>query len=68
MVPKYTSKSIKIKTKVADIKVCPQDLRYVRQTTLDGKLCLMIEVEENTVIEGFEMIPEAIFNRVEDKE
>ncbi|CEI82366.1 hypothetical protein J18TS1_18930 [Oceanobacillus oncorhynchi subsp. incaldanensis] len=68
VVPKYTSKSIKIKTKVADLKVCPQDLRYLRQTTLDGKLCLMIEVEENTVIEGFEMIPEAIFNRVEDEE
>jgi len=67
IVPKYTSKSIKIKTKVADISVCPQDLRYVRQMHLDGKLCLMIEVEENTVIEGFEMIPEAIFNKVEEE-
>ncbi|WP_272030003.1 DUF4317 domain-containing protein [Oceanobacillus kimchii] len=68
IVPKYTSKSIKIKTKVADISVCPQDLRYVRQMHLDGKLCLMIEVEENTVIEGFEMIPEIIFNKAEDEE
>lgn len=68
IVPKYTSKSIKIKTKVADISVCPQDLRYVRQMHVDGKLCLMIEVEENTVIEGFEMIPEAIFNKVKDEE
>lgn len=68
IVPKYTSKSIKIKTKVADISVCPQDLRYVRQMHLDGKLCLMIEVEENTVIEGFEMIPEIIFNKAEDED
>ncbi|MFS0749923.1 DUF4317 domain-containing protein [Oceanobacillus sp. 1P07AA] len=68
IVPKYTSKSIKIKTKVADISVCPQDLRYVRQMHLDGKLCLMIEVEENTMIEGFEMIPEIIFNKVEEEE
>src|SRR5690625_4138566 len=63
ILPKYNSKSIKIKTKVADIKVSPQDLKYVRQVNVDGKLCLMIEVEENTVIEGFEMIPEALFGR-----
>lgn len=68
IVPKYTSKSIKIKTKVADISVSPQDLRYVRQVKFDGKLCLMIEVEENPLIEGFEMIPEALFNKAEDNE
>ncbi|MFD1336985.1 DUF4317 domain-containing protein [Oceanobacillus iheyensis] len=68
IVPKYTSRSIKIKTKVADISVCPQDLRYVRQMHLDGKLCLMIEVEENTMIEGFEMIPEIVFNKAEEEE
>lgn len=69
VLPKYTSKSIKIKTKVADIAVSPQDLRFVRQVHFDGKLCLMIEVEENTMIEGFEMIPEALFNKgTEDKE
>lgn len=63
IVPKYTSKSIKIKTKVADIKVSPQDLRYVRQVHFNGKISLMIEVEENTMIEGFEMIPEALFEK-----
>ncbi len=66
IVPKYTSKSIKIKTKVADISISPQDLRFVRQVQLNGKLCLMIEVEENTVIEGFEMIPEALFHKAKD--
>lgn len=61
VVPKASSKSIKIKTKVADVAIKPQDLKYVRQVKVDGKLCLMIEVEENTMIEGFEMIPEALF-------
>ncbi len=28
----------------------------------------MIEVEENTIIEGFEMIPEALVQKVVDKE
>lgn len=56
VMPKYNSKSIKIQTKVADLKVSPSELRYVRQMRLDGKLHLVIELEENTVIEGFEMI------------
>lgn len=61
VIPKYTSKSIKIKTKVADVAISPQDLKYVRQVVVDGKLHLMIEVEENTMIEGFEMVPELLF-------
>src|SRR5699024_5319665 len=44
VLPKYTSKSIKIKTKVADVAISPQDLKYVRQVVHDGKLNLMIEV------------------------
>ncbi|WP_188456914.1 DUF4317 domain-containing protein [Virgibacillus oceani] len=68
IVPKYSSKSIKIKTKVADISISPQDLRYVRQVQLDGKICLVVEVEENTVIEGFEMIPEALFEKAKEAE
>ncbi|GEL07759.1 DUF4317 domain-containing protein [Salisediminibacterium halotolerans] len=68
VVPKYTSKSIKIKTKVADIAISPQDLKYVKQIEMNGKLHLMLEVPENTVIEGFEMIPEALAQKAEDKE
>ncbi|GAA0489188.1 DUF4317 domain-containing protein [Salinibacillus aidingensis] len=69
IIPKYDSKSIKIKTKVADISISPQDLSYVRQVDVNGKLYLMIEVEENTVIDGFEMIPEALFKKApEDTE
>lgn len=59
VVPKFTSKSIKIKTKIANIAISPPDLRYVKQVHLSGKRYLMIEVEEDTVIEGFTMIPEA---------
>ncbi|MFA9559166.1 DUF4317 domain-containing protein [Evansella sp. AB-rgal1] len=59
VIPKYNSKSIKIDTKVAKISISPQDLRYVKQINFYGKRYLMIEVEEDTVIEGFTMIPEA---------
>ncbi|MGD6898322.1 DUF4317 domain-containing protein [Bacillus infantis] len=59
VLPKYSSKSIKISTKVANISISPPDLRYVKQIVVDGKRYLMIEVEEETVIEGFTMIPEA---------
>jgi hypothetical protein len=59
VIPKYNSKSIKINTKIANISISPQDLRYVKQVHLGGKRYLMIEVEEDTVIEGFTMIPEA---------
>lgn len=59
ILPKFSSKSIKISTKIANISISPQDLRYVKQVHLAGKRYLMIEVEEDTVIEGFTMIPEA---------
>ncbi|WP_342513848.1 DUF4317 domain-containing protein [Sporosarcina sp. FSL K6-1522] len=53
VVPSYATKSIKIETKVANIAISPQDLRYVRQVRVDGRRCLLIEVEEDTTIEGF---------------
>lgn len=60
VVPSYTSKSIKIETKVANITISPQDLRYVRQVTVNGKRCILIEVEEDTMIEGFTLLPEEL--------
>ncbi|WP_203247789.1 DUF4317 domain-containing protein [Sporosarcina beigongshangi] len=60
IIPSYTSKSIKIETKVANIAISPQDLRYVRQVTVNGKRCILIEVEEDTVIEGFTLLPEEL--------
>ncbi|WP_075619619.1 DUF4317 domain-containing protein [Paenisporosarcina indica] len=60
VVPSYASKSIKISTKVANIAISPQDLRYVRQVNYNGKRCLLIEVEEDTMIEGFKLLPEEL--------
>lgn len=60
VVPSYTTKSIKIETKVANIAISPQDLKYVRQVNYDGKRCLLIEVEEDTMIEGFKLIQEEL--------
>src|SRR5699024_4316819 len=62
IVPNYNSKSIKIKTKVANISVSPQDLRYIKQVNYGGKNCLLIEVEEDTMIEGFKIISEQAYN------
>jgi len=66
ILPKFTSKSIKISTKIANIAISPPDLRYVKQIEFSGKRYLMIEVEEDTVIEGFTMIPEAFGGNPEE--
>lgn len=58
IVPNFKSKSIKIDTKVAKISISPQDLKYVKQVNYNGKRCLLIEIDEDAVIEGFKMIPE----------
>ncbi|WP_416143783.1 DUF4317 domain-containing protein [Planococcus koreensis] len=58
VVPSYASKSIKISTKVAEIKISPQDLRYVKEVNYNGKRCILIEVEEDTMIEGFKLLAE----------
>lgn len=58
IVPSYASKSIKISTKVANIAISPQDLRYVKQVNYNGKRCILIEVEEETMIEGFKLLSE----------
>lgn len=59
ILPNFTSKSIKINTKVANIAISPQDLKYVKQVNYNGKRCLLIEVDEDAVIDGFKLIPEA---------
>ncbi|MGN7764838.1 DUF4317 domain-containing protein [Paenibacillus sp. 22594] len=60
VIPKFTSKSIKIETKVATISISPQDLRYVKQVNYQGKRCIMIEVDEDVVIEGFTLSTETL--------
>ncbi|WP_309119696.1 DUF4317 domain-containing protein [Paenibacillus sp.] len=60
VIPKFTSKSIKIDTKVATITVSPQDLKYVKQVDYHGKRCILIEVDEDAVIEGFTLATETL--------
>lgn len=48
-------KSIKITTKVADVTINPTDLKYVRYITFEGKRCLLLEVDEEVVVEGFKL-------------
>lgn len=60
VLPKFTSKSIKIETKVATISISPQDLKYVKQVNYQGKRCILIEVDEDAVIEGFTLSTETL--------
>lgn len=60
VIPKFNSKSIKIDTKIATISVSPQDLKYVRQVNYQGKRCILIEVDEDAVIEGFTLSTETL--------
>jgi hypothetical protein len=60
VMPKFTTKSIKIETKVATISVSPQDLKYVKQVNYHGRRCILIEVDEDAVIEGFTLTTETL--------
>lgn len=53
IMPKYATKSIKINTKVAQIAISPQDLKYVKQVNYRGKHCILIEVDEEAMIGEF---------------
>lgn len=54
LIPNYTSKSVKINTKVANVAISPRDLRGIAQViNHKGKRCLLIEVDEDVEVEGF---------------
>jgi hypothetical protein len=53
-------KSIKINTKVADVSINPKDLKYVKYITYEGKRCLLLEVDEEVVVEGFRLESETL--------
>lgn len=53
-------KSIKIETKVANVSISPTDLKYVKYITYDGKRCLLLEIDEDVVVEGFRLESEPI--------
>lgn len=60
LIPNYTSKSIKINTKVANVAVSPKDLKNLKQITHNGKRCLVIEIDEDAVLEGFKLESEKL--------
>ncbi|WP_308011340.1 DUF4317 family protein [Clostridium tagluense] len=54
IVPEFNSKSIKITSEIANITLTPKDLNSVKQVkNSDGRRCLLIEIDEDVVIEGF---------------
>ncbi|MBU3181644.1 DUF4317 family protein [Clostridium psychrophilum] len=56
IVPEFNSKSIKITSEIANITLTPKDLNSVKQVrNKDGKRCLLIEIEDDIVIEGFRL-------------
>ncbi|WP_043932993.1 DUF4317 domain-containing protein [Bacillus sp. EB01] len=48
-------KTVKIETKVATVTVNPEDLKNVRYVTINGKRCLLLEIDEAAVVEGFQL-------------
>lgn len=60
LIPNFTTKSIKINTKIADASISPKELGNLRQITHKGKKCLLIEIDEDALVEGFELKPEKL--------
>jgi hypothetical protein len=48
-------KSIKINTKVADLSIDPTELKNIQYITYNGKRCLLIEIDEDVIVEGFKL-------------
>ncbi|MBU3143631.1 DUF4317 domain-containing protein [Clostridium sp. CF012] len=56
IVPEFNSKSIRITSEIANITLTPKDLNSVKQVkNKEGRRCLLIEIDEDIVIEGFKL-------------
>lgn len=53
-------KNIKVETKVANLSINPKDLKYVKYIMYQGKRCLLLEIDEEVVIEGFRLESESL--------
>ncbi len=53
-------KTIKIKTKVADLSIDPKELKNVKYIMYQGKRCLLLEVDEEIDLEGFRLETESL--------
>jgi hypothetical protein len=52
-------KSIKINTSVANLSINPKDLKNIKYIMYQGKRCLLLEIEEDVIIEGFKLESES---------
>ena len=48
-------KTVKIETKIATVSIHPKELGNVKYITFNGKQCLLLEVNEDVVVEGFRL-------------
>lgn len=48
-------KAVKINTEVASLSLRPKDLKNMKYITYNGKRCLLLEIDEDVVIEGFQL-------------
>ena len=48
-------KMVKIETKIATVSIHPKELGNVKYVTFNGKQCLLLEVNEDVVVEGFRL-------------
>ncbi len=53
-------KMIKIETKVANVTINPKELKNLKYITYQGKRCLLLEVDEDVVLEGFRLETESL--------
>ncbi|NMD71728.1 DUF4317 family protein [Bacillus sp. DNRA2] len=53
-------KKIKISTHVADVAINPKELNKVKYIMYQGKRCLLLEVDEDIVLEGFKLETEEL--------
>src|SRR5699024_1427624 len=48
-------KKVKIKSEMAKMSIDPQHLKNVKYITYEGKRCLLLEIEDDVEIEGFQL-------------
>src|SRR5690625_175183 len=48
-------KKVKINTEIAKLSISPEHLKSVKYITYQGKRCLLLEIEDNVEIEGFQL-------------
>ncbi|MBT2720275.1 DUF4317 domain-containing protein [Bacillus sp. ISL-46] len=53
-------KTIKINTNVANLVIDPKDLKNIKYIMYQGKRCLLLEIDEDVVVEGFRLESEIL--------